>query len=142
VFYSWCRPAFTSVTVTGRRKSSRFTRGESGCAAWNSISMSGRSAGGGVHGMNDRHARRENAPRFAVFVPALCRRARRYIVGGIKTLSIRYTAALAVGTPPQTTEALLTLRLSPAPVTVRVLPCAVRCTPSTASGLSCPGIRW
>lgn len=36
--------------------------------------------------------------------------ALNYAVGGISTVSIRYTVALAVCTPPHTTEASFTIR--------------------------------
>ena len=39
-------------------------------------------------------------------------------MGGISTVSIMYTVAFAVCTPPQTTDALFTFRLLPEPVTV------------------------
>jgi hypothetical protein len=45
--------------------------------------------------------------------------------GRERTVSTRYTVALAVVTPPQITVAPLTMMLSPLPVTVRVDPSTV-----------------
>ncbi len=58
--------------------------------------------------------------------------------GGIITVSIMYTVAFAVGTPPQTTPELLALRLLPWPVTVTLAPCSVGWVPSIMAGLICP----
>ena len=55
---------------------------------------------------------------------------------------MRYTVALAVCTPPQTTDALLTLMLSPMPVTVTDWPCTVLWVPAMLFGLICPGTTW
>ncbi|EUA02326.1 hypothetical protein I546_6235 [Mycobacterium kansasii 732] len=41
-----------------------------------------------------------------------------------------------MGTPPQTTPALLTLRLLPWPLTMTLAPCSVLCGPTTLAGLS------
>ena len=56
--------------------------------------------------------------------------------GGIITVSIMYTVAFAVGTPPHTTPALFTRRPLPWPVTVTFAPWRVFCVPSTRAGLS------
>jgi len=69
----------------------------------------------------------------------------RYIAGlagGMSTVSIRYTVAFAVCTPPHITFAPLTSMSSPAPVTVRVAPSTVLWVPLTWSGLSRPGTTW
>src|ERR1700722_12081459 len=59
--------------------------------------------------------------------------------GGINTVSIMYTCALAVGTPPHTRPALLTLSPLPLPVTFTDAPWTEGCEPSTCAGLSWPG---
>jgi len=46
-------------------------------------------------------------------------------IEGMRTVSMRYTVALAVCTPPQMTLASLTMMSSPLPVTVTSLPCTV-----------------
>ena len=51
--------------------------------------------------------------------------------GGIITVSTMYTVAFAVCTPPQITEALLTLRSLAGPVTVRSAPWTVLWGPAT-----------
>ena len=53
-------------------------------------------------------------------------------------MSIMYTVAFAVVTPPQTTPALPTRRLLPWPVTFTLPPCSVLCEPTTLAGLACP----
>ena len=55
--------------------------------------------------MTDRSDRVGHQPRLTAV-------STRY-EGGISTVSIMYTVAFAVGTPPQTTLALLTLRPLP-----------------------------
>ncbi len=50
-----------------------------------------------------------------------------YWLGGISTVSIMYTCAFAVDTPPQTRPASLTLRSLPEPVTFSVAPWRVAC---------------
>ena len=56
--------------------------------------------------------------------------------GGISTVSIMYTCALAVETPPHTSPASFTLRPLPSPVTVTSAPCTVLCVPTTFAGLA------
>gem|GEM_PF-5798714 len=51
---------------------------------------------------------------------SLCRNGCPAYIGGISTVSIMYTVAFVVCTPPQTTEALLTCM--PLPVTVSGAP--------------------
>ncbi len=61
---------------------------------------------------------------------------------GMSTVSMRYTVALAVWTPPQMTFAPLTMMLSPEPVTVTSPPWTVLCVPSICDGESWPGTTW
>lgn len=56
------------------------------------------------------------APCITFRPPALRLRRCYFLAGGIRTVSARYTVALAVCTPPQMTEAPLTSRSSPLPV--------------------------
>ena len=56
-------------------------------------------------------------------------------MGGISTVSMRYTVALAVCTPPQMTLASLTMIESPEPETVTSWPSTVACAPSISSGV-------
>src|ERR1700748_3596424 len=60
----------------------------------------------------------------------------------MSTVSIMYTCALAVATPPHTTDALLTLRSLTIPVTVRFAPSTVLWVPTTCDGLTWPGTTW
>ena len=64
------------------------------------------------------------------------------LCGGMSTLSIKYTVALAVCTPPHTTAAPSTFKSSPLPVTVTSAPSTVLCVPAISSGLNCPGTTW
>src|ERR1700722_3409336 len=65
-----------------------------------------------------------------------------YWLGGVSTVSIMYTVAFAVCTPPHTKPASLTLRPFPWPVTFTSAPCSVLRAPSTLLGLSCPCTTW
>jgi len=60
------------------------------------------------------------------------------VAGGIRTVSIRYSVALAVLMPPQTTAASLTISASPEPVTSKVSPWTVVCSPTTFEGSAWP----
>ncbi len=66
----------------------------------------------------------------------------RYAAGGISTVSIRYTVALAVCTPPHATEASLTMSWPGCPVTVTSPPWTVLWVPTTCDGSACPGTTW
>src|SRR6202453_376092 len=83
-----------------------------------------------------RHGKQPCAGRLAV------RCGECYWAGGISTVSIMYTVAFAVCTPPHTKPASLTLRSFPMPTTFTSAPCSVLCMPSTFAGLVCPCTTW